>query len=282
MVVDALKKIFSRVGAGGAPGWEQWYGVEGEAQDTGATQAYIDDIISQLIMVRDHFNRMKHEIVARIEDLKAKIQHAIYVEKDRETAELLAAEYMQERYILQGVTAFEKLIDMTLKRIRVIRHINEMYSFLVPLSQAMNALSQQLVQAGPEYAAGMYAVKEMMENIIKQAGAMAKSVPRNVDISSLDPEVKNAINEALREAVEEVNYLAPKPVNVVDYEELESKMIDYIKRNNGVVRLRDAARELGVSPKVVREVLYRLAQKGLITLTKTSGRQSGREGPLPA
>jgi hypothetical protein len=95
-------------------------------------------------------------------------------------------------------------------------------------------------------------------------------MPGSFKIADFDPEVREILKSTFEEAATEIEAIAPKAPNVIDYEEIEEKLLAYIKANNGVIRPKRAAKELGVPPAIIKETLYRLARKGKISLSKTS------------
>ena len=268
MVVNALKKLFSR-----SVGWEEWNGgVEVGIEDYHEPQPDYNDLLTKLMLVDEELGRFKHELAEDLSNLFFKIRE-LYRQGKKDDAEVLLVDYALKRELYQSVVMLDKLFQATIRRLKTMRSYENMSNAVLSMYQMLSMVSTHLAQISSDHAVRVQALKDMMENIIRQSTAVASGLPKSESLIGMDPLTRKTFEEAFREAKEETDAVAPQPAKIIDYEELEAKVLDYIKRNNGVIKLRAAASELGVSPGVIKEVLYRLVQKGVITLSKSSGQR---------
>ncbi|MCE4624556.1 MAG: hypothetical protein F7C35_01650 [Desulfurococcales archaeon] len=271
MVVDIIKKIFGR----GAQGrWTEWgdapveVGVD-ETPPLGAPD--YDDIVLKLQYTKDELSMLKLMIGEELSKLVGEIRKAQH-KGDINTAEILAADYALKRKVLHGITVLEKMLQVVITRVKTAKQMDTVRKLTSGIYPYIQSLTEYLASMSPEVAGKLMSTRDALETLYRQTQIMGETMPKNFRVSEIDPEVKEILNETFREATEEVRELAPEEPKVIDYEELEEKLLNYIKTHNGVVKLKEASKELGVPPKVIKEALYRLARKGVINLTKT-GRQ---------
>jgi len=232
-------------------------------------EALIDDLLVKLRMVRDDLASLKYKITEEIEKYYEKYR-AARAAGNRDEAEVAAAEFVLKKKILKAVLTYIKLLDATIERLNDAKDINSVIKSMLTLEHAFKTVSAFLVQESPEVAAKVATVVASAENLISFVGTMASSMPTARSPMQLDPELRALLAESLKEASAEAEKLTPKieagAENRLDYDVLERRLIEYIRRSGGVVRVKEAAAWLGVSPNVVREVLYRLERKGVIRI----------------
>lgn len=280
MVVDVLKRIIfrgSQAESAAAHGWEAWGNPPSvmESAIAGAQPEFdYDEVIGGLTMLRDSFHRIKLKFMDELNDLMDKIREA-QARRDLDRAEILAAEYSFKRKIFHTIIVLEKMATVMVRRLSTVRDMEEVVKLASAMYPLLDYFGQHLETVSPEAAARLVATKEVFERILIKSNALANITPGDVKLSTYDSEIREILAESMKEANKEFEYLAPSNLpSVVDYEVLEQKLLDYVKKNNGVIKLRKASEELGVPPKLIKETLYRLARKGLITLTKSQNRQA--------
>ncbi len=268
MVVDTLRKILGL--GGGVPN-----DLSGVGQHVQPAIDY-DEIISRLQMARMEIDRMKYQLVNEIDKLNTRLLEAAR-KRNMEEMEEYAAEIVLKKKVLRGVLLFQKLISISIERINDARSIEALVKALAPLDYAMKGMNEFLYTAGPEIMSTLSSIKESTEKLIKGTDMLASNLPQGKVSFTIDEEVRREIARALREAQVESDRLIPSiPIEGIARERLrhrnlERELLEYIKRNNGVLNVRKAAKELGITPDDVRRILFKLQEKGVI---KVTGRNS--------
>lgn len=278
MVVDILKRILGRTGVTQSHAAEfaaVWGGPsEVGIGDEDPRQAHIKEAIFRLKAVSSGLASIKNELMMELSNLRDKII-SYYRSGDIETAEILAAEYDVKRKVLKGIAGVQKLLDVVIGKLSGVDQMQRASAWMNELTAVIDVLTTQVTELSPELGTNMVAVKDALHALASAVGSMSNMVAGTA--SAPDPvlaESREVLRQVLKEANEEVEQLAPQAPALIDYEELEEKLLDYIRRSGGVIRVRQAAKELGVPPKVVKEALYRLAARGVIVLSKEGGGQA--------
>ncbi len=235
--------------------------------------ATLDDAIANLYMIKQELDglkfRLRNEIVEYIRmynDAKAR--------GDLAEMEIAEAEYKYKLRLYKLVASYTKMLELTISRIRDAKDLSLVAKLFGAASTLLGPVAEVVATISPEAASKVLNTAKYMERIFSEveAGISVMPEPQRTKVSPLeDPELRSLLLESVREADREVKSLPTLPAGGeaghVDYEVLEKRMLDYIRRTGGVVRVKEAARELGVTPRVVKEVLYRLQKKGAIKIT---------------
>ncbi len=267
MVVGILRKIL-----GGRPAWdyEEGYQPDPLAGVPSEVEALIDEVIVRLKMVRDELEKLKYKVTDEINAYFAKYKRA-RMTGSRDEMEVAAAEIVLKKKVLKMILAYIKLLDLTIARVHDAKDVNTLAKSMLNLSTAMNLIQAYLAEESPEMVAKMSTTIIEAQNVVRTVGQLVNSLPQPQSVAQLDPEIKQLLAMSFREANEEAEEIVPKldPVaeKKLDYDKLEARLLDYIRANNGVLKVREAAAYLGVSPAVVKEVLYRLQKKGVIKIS---------------
>ncbi len=273
MVVDVIKRIFSRSPAKEFS--ETWGEVNegvGLAGFTFDDNPAFNEFLTRLKMSKDDLERLKIKLVSDIHALKENMIAALK-RGDKDTAETIAADLVLKKKVLKGVIAYIKLLSIMESRLETARTMDSIMAIARYMDPLLKGLSEYIENVGPEYVAALYTTRDTVSQIYRSTSLLADSMPQHFSVTEFDSEVKELVKKAMQEAYIESEALVPEVPKTIDYEELENQLIEYIKSNNGVISLKAAAKELGVSPKLIRETLYRLARKGIITVSK-SGSQA--------
>ncbi|NOZ31158.1 MAG: GntR family transcriptional regulator [Crenarchaeota archaeon] len=226
-----------------------------------------DGILAQLSVARDRAKEVYYRITDEIDNLHRKLHEAIK-KHDRDTAEIVAAEMVVKKRHLKVLIAYIKLLEAAISRIKTTRDFTEIAKIFASVNLILKNMESYMYDS-PELTAVFAQFATAAQSIVSQTTVLSESVPVPNSIAELDPEVKKLLANAFEEAERETRNLAPSiPDHVaVDYEILENKLLNYLRMTGGVLNVRRAATELGVSPRIIKEVLYRLEQKGIVRIT---------------
>ncbi|MGC9210070.1 MAG: winged helix-turn-helix transcriptional regulator [Acidilobus sp.] len=233
-----------------------------------------DDIIAQLTMAKSEVERVKLKLLSEMNEYYERLVNAIK-SKDEETAAFSASELAIKKKVFKVVAAYEKLLGAAVERIADARNIEAIVKLLAPLQYVMDTVNNYLSSLAPDVTASLTSVIESTEGIIRKVHLISSVLPEGKSVALLDPEVKELMAKAMKEAGEEAERVAPRVPATYDSEVLERKLIDYIRASSGVISIRQAAQALGVSPEVVRELLTRLEAKGLIKVEPMASASRG-------
>lgn len=267
MVVDVIKRIFSK------PAAKDWGEVWGEVEEPGVPSFLAQDspafteLLTRLKMSQEELDRLKRKLVDELHRLKESMIIALK-NNDKDTAETIAADIVLKKKVLKGIIAYIKLLSIMESRLETARTLDNVTAIARYMDPILRGLGEYIESVSPEFVATLYSTRDVVSQIYRSTSALADTMPSKLSITEFDSEVRDLIKQAMEEAHIESEALVPEVPKTIDYEELEAKLIDYIKARNGIISLKAAARDLGVSPKVVKEVLYRLASKGIITVSK--------------
>jgi predicted transcriptional regulator len=253
-----------------------------------------DDLIAKLQIAKMEVDRVRHQILEEVRAHTARLIEAVK-RKDRDAIQIHAAEIVLKKKLLAALTTYSRLLELTIVRVQDARSIESLAKALAPLEYALRAMDDYLAATSPEVAARLASVVETAERVVRSTSFLAGNLPRAPSPADLDPEVQREIARVMAEVSREVNELVPsvgvEPVEParpqkraekqassgrerrLSEEEIDKALLDYIKRKGGVVKLSEAAKELGVSKEEVVMALRRLHRKGLI---KISGAEASK------
>ena len=267
MVVGVLKRIFGR-----GVDWGEPEPHDPGAIITGMDDSILDEAISRFTFIKGELERLKYKIVSEIDQYFARMQQAAK-RGDREEVETYAAEIVMKRKVLKAIIAYVKLLDHVISKLRTSKDATEVGKHLASIEYVMAMVASYLAHENPEIVVAINNTINQAENVIRNSNLLVDNLPK--PSVTQDPEVRKLVAMVFAEAQKEAEVLTPSlPAYAeIDYAELESKLLDHIRRNNGVLNVRKAAEELGVTPQTVKEVLYRLQRKGVISITGKTGRE---------
>ena len=254
MVVDILRKLTGFVG----------HSEEGDILLVGESIDF-DEIVARLQIVKMEVDRIKDQLVNDINVYYDRMLAAAR-SNDRETLELSAAELVLKKRVLRAVMTYSKLLNIAIARINDARSIDALVKALTPLDYAMKAMDEYLSTVSPETAAKLSSIIESTERFIRSTSLAASYLPTARSMGELDPEVKREIARIVAEVQREAEEIAPEPRIREFSKSLEERLVDYIKRSGGVIKVSQAAKELGVDREEIIKALRRMHEKGLIRL----------------
>ncbi len=263
MVVGALKRIF-----GGKPSWGGDEAVDPLAGVPGEADFDFDGVIAQLELARSRAAQVYYGVMDEIGKLNDQLYRAVK-ERDRDAAEVAAAELVVKKRVAKALLAYLKLLDIAIGRIKHTRSLTELSKTFASIVVLLRSFDSYMYD-NPELSTVFAQFASTAESIISHTGLATKSMPLPRSVAELDPEIRQTLAMVWQEANKETENLLPSvPESVaVDYAVLESRLLEHIKANGGVLNVKKAAEELGVSPRMVKEVLYRLEKKGVIRITQ--------------
>ncbi len=233
-----------------------------------------DTIIAQLEVARDRAKQVYYRIMDELGSLHSKFHEAVRG-GDRDTAEIVAAEIVVKKRHLKVLVAYIKLLEAAIARVKTTRDLTEVAKLFTSVNVVLKSMEGYMYDS-PELTAVFAQFTTAAENVIGQSTILSQSLPVPTSVAELDPEVKKMLATAFEEAEKETRSIIPsipEPMNI-DYAELEAKLLEFIRMNNGILNVKKAANHFGVSTRVIKEVLYRLEKKGII---KVTGKASANE-----
>lgn len=246
MVLSVLRKVTSMVGFRPS--------VESEGVD-------FDEIIARLQLAKMEVDRLKEQLVNEISSYYDRMVNAVRT-GDSEALELAAAEVVLKKKILTSVITYSKLLALAIQRIRDARDVETLVRVLAPLEYVMKAADDYLATVSPETVMRINSVLEATERVIRSTGLTASMLPSvRVD---LDSEVREEIARAVAEASRESDSI----VSRAHRDNLEEKLLEYIRGSGGIINVGKAARDLSTTPEAIKAALESLQAKGLIKLHK--------------
>jgi len=246
-----------------------------------------DDIIAKLQMAKMEVDRVKYQLVEEVRALKRRLIEALR-RRDRDAVQINAAELVLKKKMLAAISTYSRLLELTIARVHDARSIEALAKALAPLEYALRAMDDYLSATSPEVAARLASVVETAERVVRGTSFMASNMPRAPSPAELDPEVQREIAMVIAEVRREMKELLPdvddidvsveprrsgafesrasKTSRRLSDEELERRLLDYIKSSGGVIKISEASRRLGVAKEDVVRALRRLSEKGLISI----------------
>lgn len=278
-MIDVLKRILGK----GRPGVED-YAAQWDATDylqgvpkseEGGVEVDYDSIVAHLEYHKHEIETMRDMLVKEIDDAYKRMVEAAK-NGDKDTLELLAAEAALKERLAKALTMLGRLIQIAIGRVKAAKSTEEILKAVQPVVMMMRSVNESIAATAPELAVQLEALREEVEKLYSFQGIEAPVPVRS--IADTMPEARELIRKAIIEANKDAEKILPKPpvellgnaeATKVDVEEVASRLLDYIKTTGGRLRVKEAARILGVSPEVVRRALRHLEEKGIIKLQRS-------------
>ncbi len=256
----------------------------------------IDKVIVALDLLRDKVAELRYRFEQRSHELMEKIMSMIRRgEKDR--AYVYADELAQIRNVLKVVVATENMVIRVIERLKTVREARELLEVMMMFGAALEEVSDYIRTQYPSLAMAYDEMTRKVRSLI---------VETSLDgVSEIDPVVVSAsavelMKQAMKEAEERVKRSFPvpplKPPTVekpaekvmvaskvtaaapaaveapkpnkrrLSPEEVEAKLLAYIREHGGFLDVNDFARRYGVEREDVVKALKRLEEKGVIVV----------------
>ncbi|HID72874.1 TPA: cell division protein [Candidatus Micrarchaeota archaeon] len=244
------------------------------------------DVIVRLKAQQDKLGDVVYRLETRGKELFEMAVRAIEA-KDIAKATIYASEVAEIRKIAKSVKAAQLAIERLVIRLETIDVLGDFAAVLMPVSQVIKGLKQQISGIVPQVAMELDEINHQINAIVVEAGAFTE---REIVVTSASEEAKRVLEEAAAVAELEIREKLPelpltpslprvaasrtasehraegraaKPRKLTP-DELERKVLDYIKSHNGFLDVTNCAAVLGVSKKEILEALERLKAKGKI------------------
>ncbi len=275
MVVDVFSRLLQALGLG----------VQQAREDV---LAKIDHVIVRLETIEDRVAQIRYGLEKRERELFRKvIEYLRRGEKSRAT--IYAGEVSQIRSLLKLMLTMENLVIMTKERLKTVRDMKELTRTLMVFSAALSTVKDEVTALYPNMSMVIDEISKTARNLVMETSveAMADIDPAVVSIGA-----QEVLEEAARKAEEKIREEFPEPpvepvVNARPTplssqaavlaaaslaarrprdRELDELVLDYIRRHNGTLDIRDFTARYGVTKEEVVRALHRLAERGLIAL----------------
>jgi len=264
VVLEVIKRLFGRAGGAGRITWDyEAPRIEGGVEPV----IDYDEVVAGLEVKKMELERMLNMVVGEVKDMYPRIVEALK-SGDRESAELLAAEAAMKNTLVKALAMVSRLLQLAISKVRTAKSVEELARILGPVVVMLRNINEYIGSTAPEIAAHLSAIKDEIERLYAIPGLNTEYL-RVKGVTDLVPESRELLRRAYEEASREVEKLLPPPpteVTVVNVEELQEKLLDYIKRQGGRISIKKAAEDLRVPPELVRKALFALEEKGLIKL----------------
>ena len=267
-IIDAIKKLIGRNSLGGDDTeFNPLYGFGVEGLD-------YDDLIARLQVAKLEVDRIRQHLINEIREHYESLQEAIK-SRDKEAMAASAAEIVLKKRVLRSVIAYGKLIETAIQRINDARNIEAIIKAITPLDYVLATMNDYLSTISPESVAKLNSIISQAEMMVRSTSSLAGSLPVARQ-EPLDPEVQKLIETAMKQAHVESENVAPSiPAEIrvkprQDTVPLEKRLLQYVREKGGVVNVRRAAKELGVTEDEIRAALLKLASRGVIKLASRS------------
>jgi len=275
VVVDVFSRLLQALGLG----------VQQAREDV---LAKIDHVIVRLETIEDRVAQIRYGLEKRERELFRKvIEYLRRGEKSRAT--IYAGEVSQIRSLLKLMLTMENLVIMTKERLKTVRDMKELTRTLMVFSAALSTVKDEVTALYPNMSMVIDEISKTARNLVMETSveAMADIDPAVVSIGA-----QEVLEEAARKAEEKIREEFPEPpvepvVNARPTplssqaavlaaaslaarrprdRELDELVLDYIRRHNGTLDIRDFTARYGVTKEEVVRALHRLAERGLIAL----------------
>jgi len=275
VVVDVFSRLLQALGLG----------VQQAREDV---LAKIDHVIVRLETIEDRVAEIRYGLERRERELfRRVIEYLRRGEKSRAT--IYAGEVSQIRSLLKLMLTMENLVIMTKERLKTVRDMKELTRTLMVFSAALSTVKDEVTALYPNMSMVIDEISKTARSLVMETSveAMADIDPAVVSIGA-----QEVLEEAARKAEEKIREEFPEPpvepvVNARPTplssqaavlaaaslaarrprdRELDELVLDYIRRHNGTLDIRDFTARYGVTKEEVVRALHRLAERGLIAL----------------
>ncbi|HIQ02900.1 MAG TPA: hypothetical protein EYH40_00600 [Desulfurococcales archaeon] len=262
----------------------------------------INDVIYRLNIQKDKLEEVLTRLHQRDKELFEKTISA-YIAKDMARATIYASEVAEIRKIAKIIYSSKLALEKIIIRLETIREISNIAIVLAPIISILKDLKSQLVNIIPETAIELEEITNMMNSMLIEFGEVSNTT---VTISVNSEEARKILEEAKAVAEEKIKEKFPelppalmetektrvqtplaialptsggtttitspvkkvrKPPRHIPLEELELRVLDYLKEHNGLIDVSKCAQELDVSRDDILKALESLNKKGKIRFT---------------
>ncbi len=257
----------------------------------------IDQTIVKLELVEDRVAELRYRFEKRSRELFDKVV-SLLRRGERSRATIYAGELSQIRSILKIIMAVQNLIIMTKERLKTVRDVKELNRVLMVFGAALEGVKDQATSIYPNINLAFDEISRSVRSLIVETSVEAVA---DVDPAIITSDAMEVLKEAMKKAEEKLREDFPEPPvepvipararqptaqplaataaarpraataaaaqpTPLPIEKVEELVLDYIKRHNGYLDIRDFTARYNVDRATVLQALHRLAEKGLIAL----------------
>ena len=283
MVIAAFTRLLGALGLG--------------AQPRNELEEKIDQTIVKLDLLEDRVAELRYRFEKRSRELFDRVV-SLLRRGERSRATIYAGELSQIRSILKMIIAVQNLIIMTKERLKTVRDMRELNKVLMVFGAALEGVKDQAASVYPNINMAFDEISRSVRSLIVETSVQAVA---DIDPAVITNDAMEVLKEAMKKAEEKLREdfpeppvepvipartaqpqaaaapaapPAPRPAAPtakaaqprIPIEQLEQLVLDYIRRHNGYLDIRDFTARYGVTRSEVLHALHRLAEKGLIAL----------------
>jgi len=283
MVIAAFTRLLGALGLG--------------AQPRNELEEKIDQTIVKLDLLEDRVAELRYRFEKRSRELFDRVV-SLLRRGERSRATIYAGELSQIRSILKMIIAVQNLIIMTKERLKTVRDMRELNKVLMVFGAALEGVKDQAASIYPNINMAFDEISRSVRSLIVETSVQAVA---DIDPAVITNDAMEVLKEAMKKAEEKLREdfpeppvepvipartaqpqaaaapaapPAPRPAAPtakaaqprIPIEQLEQLVLDYIRRHNGYLDIRDFTARYGVTRSEVLHALHRLAEKGLIAL----------------
>ena len=252
----------------------------------------INEILYRLEVQRDKLNECIMRLQNRDKELFEKTI-AAYMSKDMARAAIYASEVSELRKIIKVVYASQLALERIMIRLETVRDLGDVATVIAPVIPVLKELKNQLAGIIPEIAVELGEISNTMNNMLLEIG---QATDATLSVNVLDEGAKKVLAEAQAIAEERLRKEFPQlpseipieerrvepvaclvgassasgreelqaPSRNMSLEEVEERLLSYVKLHNGLLDVDAFSRETGIPREDVFKALDSLRAKGVI------------------
>ena len=243
----------------------------------GLRRQTLKERIYEALKVLNAQHRRLQQLIARLQERDKELFNACTMAKswnDELHAILYANELAELRKLIKTIMASSLAIEQVILRLETIEQLGDAMVHLGPVIKIIQGLRGQLTNIIPEVATELDNVNKMLGSILVDVGEpKATEVVASEEALKVLQEAEVIAEQRLREKLPELPTVAPEKIPVavstttsVGADDLEEKLLEYIRRQGGEIVISKCATELKIPPDDIRRALERLASEGKIKL----------------
>jgi len=243
----------------------------------GLRRQTLKERIYEALKVLNAQHRRLQQLIARLQERDKELFNACTMAKswnDELHAILYANELAELRKLIKTIMASSLAIEQVILRLETIEQLGDAMVHLGPVIKIIQGLRGQLTNIIPEVATELDNVNKMLGSILVDVGEpKATEVVASEEALKVLQEAEVIAEQRLREKLPELPTVAPEKIPVavstttsVGVDDLEEKLLEYIRRQGGEIVISKCATELKIPPDDIRRALERLASEGKIKL----------------
>ena len=252
----------------------------------------LNDILYRLEVQKDRLNECIARLQKRDKELFEKTISS-YVSKDFARAAIYASEVSELRKIVKVVYASLLALERVIVRLETVRDLGDIATVFAPLVPVLKELRTQLSGVIPEIALELDEISNTMNHMLMEIGQASTTA---ISVNVMDEGAKQVLAEAQAVAEEKLKqefpelpselpietkgstagpiglqvghasgfYPARTPTRKLNLEEVERRVIAYVRSHHGLLDITSFSRETGIPKEDVLKALDSLRSKGKV------------------